>query len=192
MDNSAGVFDMLSIKEPDIVDYPGEHGHDADLSQRRFQARTVTLNCGMSALSAGDLERQIAAFRRVLGVGISRLEVNAYSQVRGWYDVYCKDGFRVKKNLRAGKNLAWFNLSLIEPLPVKRVYSTYGRVASFEFESDKNISISWGDGVINSYCVQGMAHAYTDTVDKHYIIIAGSVENLLINTNCVLECKVYS
>jgi hypothetical protein len=188
--NADGVLDYLAIKEPDIIDYPGEHGHDADLSARRYEARTITLSCGLAAPSALDMERQISAFHKLLGLGLVRLEIDVYRQSVMVFDVYVDRGFKIKKRWREGKNIATFQLILIEPQPIKRVYSTRARTAAFEFESEKNISISWGDGTVEKYLSQGKEHVYTDDIDKHYIIISGDIENLEITTNHQLECSV--
>jgi len=192
VESSEGVLDHLSVKEPDIISYAGEHGHDADLSARRFEARTITLVCGVSAPCAEALERQIAAFRAAMGKGLFRLEINVFGKVSHHFDLYCKDGFKVRKKWRTGKNFAFFTLTLTEPQPVKKVYSTYSRTASFDFQTDQNITISWGDGSIDKYCNESITHTYTDDVAKHYIIVSGALEEISITTNHQWECSVLS
>ena len=145
------------------------------------------------AESPAELEGKIARFRRfLLQKELLRLEVSR----RGLslhYDVYCQSGFKVTKKWRDSKTVNTFTLTLIEPQPIKHIYICRTPQAVLEVSSTYALQIGFGDGYVKRYCFnEAIIHNYTDGRYPHYIIIAGVLDNAIINTNLKLICSVSS
>jgi len=190
-----GLTDQLSIKGMEEVDLPGQHGKDVDLSEMRFDARTMILKIGFLAESPGEMEQKIARFRRaLLQKELLRLEVSGHG-LSLHYDVYCPSGFKVVKRWRDSKTINTFALTLIEPQPVKHVYKCFTMQAGLAINSPHALQIGFGDGNVKRYVFhENIAHNYTDGFERHFIVVAGVgiADTGVISTNMELICSVYS
>ena len=188
-----GLTDQLSIKGVEEVDLPGAHGKDVDLSEIRYDVRTISLKIGFIASSPRELEQKIARFRQfLLQRELLRLEVSGHG-LSLHYDVYCQNGFKVAKKWRDSKTINTFTLSLIEPQPVKRVYYCRSRQAALTVNSTYALQIGFGDGFVKKHCFnEAVLHNYTDDHVVHYVVVAGVLDDAVINTDMELICSVLS
>ena len=171
-----GLTDRLAIKGVEEVDLPGQHGKDVDLSEIRFDVRTITLKAGILAINPEDLERKIVRFRQILLRNeLIRLEVSGHG-LSLHYDVYCQSGFKVTKKWRDSKTISTFAVTLIEPQPIKHIYRCRSRQAIISITSPNALQVGFGDGIVKRYCFDDeIEHDYTDDRTVHYIIVSGAL-----------------
>jgi hypothetical protein len=195
IESSAGVIDKLSMKGVVKTSHPSEHGEDVDLSEHRYNSRKVALGCWMLAEDNADMIRKQDQIAHLIGKSrLIRLEIFPERFSPLVFDVYCESGIAFNKEWdEDGEQLvAEFTLNLIEPQPVKKVFVTYSAtIPVVEIASDHPIQISWGDGVVEKYCFNGVwGHPYTDDLQKHYVIISGVLSKAIITTNMQCVCCV--
>lgn len=181
------LLDHLEIKGIETQDYPDQHGEDVDLSQARFSARVITLNCAVAINSPVELAQRINALMQLLDPAtLHRLQVVHDDGLSLHYDVYLSAGFKVQKKWRDGKSIASWSLVLREPRPVKKIFVCNSTVAELRVESTTPLQIGLGDGTyINHAYTQDIEHEYTDNIDYHYVIVAGLVADATITTDMI-------
>lgn len=184
---SQGELDMLKVKKGNTQNYNDEHGEDIDLSQVFYEPREIQLDFIIKATSNTDFVakmRDFAAFITAPG-----LHVLKYPIINRPFFVYCMGDANLDKltkwnsALMAGK----FNIKLIEPRPVGRVFSTPQNsilVVSITTTSlFKPIEIYWGDGTM-TVAAAGTSvvttHNYTATRALYYVLVAGDVQGSVI------------
>ncbi|MBN8820757.1 MULTISPECIES: hypothetical protein [unclassified Spirosoma] len=178
---SEGVVDALKRKPPLKVDWPNAHGEVVDLSRARFEPRVIKLSCFMIAPNAEGFMNQLNALRvELYRPGTQRLRINPVSGRPFVYEVYCPDGVEVKKKWRNGKMFAQFDLTLIEPQPIKWILSAPGNAtASMTLSAPSPLTFYWGDGSNTQVqgCNQTVSHTYGGSSSAvYYLIISGELD----------------
>ncbi|GAB3973850.1 hypothetical protein GCM10028806_28580 [Spirosoma terrae] len=178
---SDGLLDNLLLKDPIEYEWPDYHGKIVDLSTPRYQPRTISLDCFLKASSADDFIEKVALFiGQFQQRNTQRLKLNAYSQKPHVFEVYLNSSINLKKRWRDGDMVGTFQLTLIEPEPIKRVLSFGAGLAYITLTTSKMVAIHWGDGT-HTYNVFGtgvsVEHTY-QTPGPHEIIITGVIEDI--------------
>lgn len=187
-----GFFDALKMKEPFSVDWPDYHGQVLDLSDPRYEARTITLECFCWSRTKEDFDEKIKRFlNKFYGAGTKRLSLDASGLIFN-YEIYMAAEAKVKKKFRSVDMVGEFTLELIEPQPIKRIiYFLSGggnNTVSVSFTSRKPLTIYWGDGthLDNVIGTVTKTHSYSGDGAK-YVIIAGVIEEVSnLSTNGII------
>lgn len=183
---SKGLLDNLELKDPARFEWPDYHGEVIDLAAPRYQARTITLSCFLAADNTDDFIEKLSAFlAQFQKKGTQRLKVNAYSIKPHVYEVYLSQGINLNKKWSDDTMIGTFELTLVEPEPVKRVLSFGTGQVSITLTTAKIVNIHWGDGT-HTYDVYGtnltVTHTY-QTAGPHEIIISGVIEDITAFTS---------
>lgn len=189
VESSTGVLDLPKLKTPTSVDWADYHGEVIDLSEKRYQAREITLNCWLRAKGKMDFTERVNRVYDILRQdGTQRLMISIHPTKPLVYEVYCEDGVAPSKRWHDDKMIGTFSLKLKEPDPVKRVirhqrmnYAT--SELKIELKSDKMITIYWGDGEVTADvygdCTgdNAIKHTYADN-GIYYAIVGGVIEEI--------------
>lgn len=178
---SKGILENLSMKDPVRYEWPDYHGEILDLSAPRYQPRTITLSCFLLADNVDDFIEKINSFlAQFQKPGTQRLKLNAYSVKPHVFEVYLPGSINLSKKWSDADMVGTFELTLVEPEPVKRVLLFGAGVVTITLSSSKALAIHWGDGS-HTYDVFGVnktvTHTYS-TQGPHDIIIAGVIEDI--------------
>lgn len=178
---SKGIIDNLQMKDPVRYEWPDYHGEILDLSNPRYQPRTINLSCFLAADNADDFIEKVNAFlAQFQKRGTQRLKLNAYSVKPHVFEVYLPGSINLNKKWSDADMIGTFELSLVEPEPVKRVLSFGTGLVSITLTSAKVLAIHWGDGS-HTYDVFGtnrtITHDFT-TPGPHEIILTGVIEDI--------------
>ena len=189
VESSTGVLDLPKLKTPTSVDWADYHGKVIDLTEKRYQAREITLNCWLRAKGKMDFTERVNRVYDILRQdGTQRLMISIHPTKPLVYEVYCEDGVAPSKRWHDDKMIGTFSLKLKEPDPVKRVirhqrmnYAT--SELKIELKSDKMITIYWGDGEVTADvygdCTgdNAIKHTYADN-GIYYAIVGGVIEDI--------------
>jgi len=179
-----GFFDALKMKEPFKVDWADEHGEVLDLTEVRYEPRTITLDCFIHGTTKDVFDEKVKGFLdKFYGSGTKRLHINTGS-IDYVYEVYLRDGSNVKKKWRDSDMIGEFTLTLVEPQPIKRIIhfirADGNTTASITLTCPRPLTIYWGDGTITDN-VMGTSvtktHTYSANGSK-FIILAGVIEKV--------------
>jgi len=180
VESSTGVVDLPSLKTPPEVENDNYHGRMIDLRDKRYQQREITLNCWLKASGKMDFVNKLRAFYDIFDrEGTQRLMIDFHPTKPLVYDVFCEEGIAHEKRWHENLMIGTFSLKLKEPDPVKRVIRVRGSEVSVSFNSNKLISVSWGDQSENE-SVHGevsLSHTY-DEAGIYYVIVAGVLEEI--------------
>lgn len=170
-------------------EYDNEHGKSVDVS-RFFKERKMTVSCFTDVRTNGNFIDTIYAFKQMLiGYGMFQMEVEfAGANRRLCYWCYLGGEMDVVPKYSAAKSMATFDIVLVEPCPVKRVFKVVttgtNREISLEFSGGdpKYYSIVWGDGSMTDDVTIGDTKVHTyQQVGTYRIMVVGDVTNLTIN-----------
>lgn len=189
VESSTGVLDLPKLKTPTSVDWADYHGEVIDLTEKRYQAREITLNCWLRAKGKLDFTERVNRVYDILRQdGTQRLMISIHPTKPLVYEVYCEDGVAPSKRWHDDKMIGTFSLKLKEPDPVKRVirhqrmnYAT--SELKIELKSDKMITIYWGDGEVTADvygdCTgdNAIKHTYASN-GIYYAIVGGVIEEV--------------
>lgn len=189
VESSAGVLDLPKLKAPASADWGDYHGEVLDLTDKRYQAREITLNCWMRATGKINFAEKINRFyEHFRKDGTQRLMISIHPTKPLVYEVYCPDGIAPSKRWHDDKMIGTFSLKLREPDPVKRVVR-HQRIGSSSAEvsvalkTDKMVNIYWGDGEVTQDVYgdftgdKALTHRYAEN-GIYYVVIAGVVEEI--------------
>lgn len=184
VESSQGLIDFLSLKTTPIIENDNYHGEMVDLSEKRYQPREITLNCWLKASGKMDFtERVNKLYAHFDKEGTARLMCSIHPIKPLVYEVYCPDGIAQEKKWHDDMMIGTFALKVREPDPVKRVVrhqrlgETSGTV-TVSFKSPKLVTVSWGDGNIESvYGNVELSHTYTKN-GIYYVVIGGVIEEI--------------
>lgn len=182
-----GLYDDLEKKDLHIEDIASQHGVLVDLSAIRYKERRASLNLAFferGVLARSNRNDFISLFIGSTPKRLERIEDNCNNTKHDVWDVVLSGGnLEVIHSVLEKKKLL-----LIEPAPIKNVYEVTGN-ASFTLapmttgETQQPVLISWGDGNFTQNCRAGsFTHTYTDGYDKHYIILSGVMEEVVVTT----------
>lgn len=178
---SNGILDNLVPKDPIRFEWPDYHGEIIDLSAVRYQPRSISLQCFIHADTGDEFIEKVNSFlAQFQKPGTQRLKLNVYSVKPHVYEVYLSNSINLKKKWSSENMVGTFELTLVEPEPVKRVLSFGSGLVSITLTSSKVLAIHWGDGT-HTFDVFGenltIEHTYT-TPGPHEIIISGVIEDI--------------
>ena len=202
-----GLMDALERKEPLRVDWDSVHGEVIDLSRPHWQRRELTLECFITASSnyafVRAMKRFMSAFEKA---GTQRLTCQYQGSVKPLeFDVYRNDKVEVDKTWNEDLMVGTFTLALIEPEPVKMVLKHIAHegnyTAAISLQTDRKLTITWGDGTTNCIITAGTGNAYKSanlsgkplsvrhtyaTAGDYDIVIHGNIEDILhFDSNCI-------
>jgi hypothetical protein len=188
-----GFFDALKMKEPFKVDWADYHGEVLDLSDPRYEARKLTLDCFIYARTLEDFEEKIQRFmNKFYGAETKRLSVDTGSSIYN-YEIYLGDGTQVKKKWKPNDMVGEFQLQLTEPQPIKRIIyfvsTGSNRTISISLTSKKPLSIYWGDGTHTDNVIgNGVSKSHTYSSDGNkYALVVGVIEEVSnLSTNGII------
>ncbi len=187
-----GFFDALKMKEPFKVDWPDYHGEVLDLSDPRYEARNLTLECFIYAHTKEDFDEKIKRFlNKFYGAGTKRLSLDASGLIFN-YEIYMASEAKVKKKFRSADMVGEFTLELIEPQPIKRIIyflkSGGNSTVSVTLTSRKPLTIYWGDGTHLDNVMGTVTKTHTYSTDgAKYVIVAGVIEEVTnLSTNGII------
>lgn len=183
---SNGLLDRPKMKSPLSVEWADYHGQIVDLTNKRIEAREITLNCFMKANRKLDFVTKLNDFLEVFAKdGTQRLVVDIHPTKPLVYEVYNESGLTVSKRWNDDIMVGTFSLKLKEPDPVKRVVrhqriSDTSKTLSITITTNKAVTIHWGDGT-KSEDIYGdnvtVTHTYSNN-GVYYAIISGVIEKI--------------
>lgn len=180
----SGFFDALKMKEPFRVDWADEHGEVLDLTDIRYEPRTITFDCFIHGTTKDVFDEKVKGFlNNFYGSGTKRLHINTGSTYYV-YEVYLRDGAVVNKKWRDSDMIGEFTLVMIEPQPIKRIIhfirADGNTTASITLTSTRPLTIYWGDGSVSDNVLGTsltVTHTYSTNGSK-FIIVAGVIEKV--------------
>lgn len=188
VESSQGLVDLPAMKATPTIENDNYHGEMVDLSEKRYQPRQITLNCWLKANGKLDFtERVKNLYEHFNHEGTARLMCSIDPTRPLCFDVYCPDGIAQEKKWHEDMMIGTFALNVREPDPVKRVvrHQRLGQTSStvnVAFKSDKLVTVSWGDGTVES--VYGdhtgdnkLTHTYAEN-GIYYVLIGGVIEEI--------------
>lgn len=185
--------------------YDNEHGVSVDVNGY-VKERKITLNCFTDVKATGSFVDGIMSFKKMLlEEGMFQLEVEVEgAQKRLSYWCYLSGEIDVRAKYVGCRSVGTFDLVLVEPCPMKRVYfvatTSADQVVELEFSdgSDHYYTVVWGDGeTTESVAVGDVAQHRYETAGKYRLMVVGDVKDLSIvesgdnNTNINLEWNLF-
>lgn len=194
---TTGLLGRPDMKTPTKFDWSYLNGEWIDLRSRRYKPREIKMSCWLKGGSKQTAINKMNTFFKALGVDklirlhIDFVDTGGEMQVgtKGlFYLVYLSKQSVSKYKWRPGRQIIEFDLTLIEPSPVKRVtkvVSTYGdHTVNLSYYSGTEFDVHWGDGEVDYDLVGGtsqspntVSHEYKGA-GTHYIIITGVIPEI--------------
>lgn len=167
------------------------NGEWIDLKARRYKPREIRLRCWMKSDSKQSAIENLNTFLKAFDTdSLIRLHVSFISSdgsvqplTKGlFFLVYLSDSDIRNVVWRPGRQILSFDITLIEPSPIKRVYQVQGTdtgSVAIRYNSASEFDIHWGDGAVTYDCIgeNEASHAYT-TTGRHFIIITGVISDI--------------
>lgn len=209
--DSHGLLDALARKEPLRVDWDNYHGETVSLNRPRFQRREIRLECFIVASDnyafVQAVNRFIAAFNKSGTVRLTCEYDGASKPLE--FDVYRDEAIEVDKTWSEELMVGTFEITLIEPSPVKRVLKYICQsagYAEFTITTSKKINVTWGDcdntcqistdggttwtSLTRSANIGGSAikvRHYFASAGEYTIVIHGVIEDITsFSTDCIV------
>ena len=146
--SSLGLLDALKRKPIKTFNWPEYHGESLDLSNPKYEAREIVLNC---FVTGDNYEEMFINFRNIVmsefqKSGTQRLLVEAFGLKALPYEVYLIDDVKLLKEFKNSKTVGVFQLKLIEPNPIKKVLYLVGNTLNLSYNSTQETEIFYGNG----------------------------------------------
>ena len=207
-----GLFGRPDLKTPTKFDWDYLNGEWVDLRSRRYKPREITMKCWLKGSSKQvAIDKMNTFFKAFSANTLIRLHVEflnndgtmpVYDTTKGlFYLVYLTKANVSKYKWRSGKQIVEFEITLVEPSPIKRIYQVSGTdsgTVTVTYNSASEFDIHWGDGGITYDCLGSgsESHAYT-TSGKHFIIVTGVITDISAmtfsaSTNEITITQIYS
>lgn len=147
---SEGIGSVLKRKPVQSYDWPEYDGVSVDLTNPKFEARTIELECFMIGSTWQEILYRFNSIIRdeFAKPGLQRftIEFPTYGYDPLLFMVYMQEGVELQKRFKSGKVVGTFKLTLIEPNPFKRVFYTTSDKISLTLNGDGEYDIFWPDG----------------------------------------------
>lgn len=160
---SRGLIGKPNMKSVDSFDWKYLHGSTPDLANRRYENKTITLDCWMTAKSKQQLVENVSSFLaffsydELLWMKVSWTDRDGHPSTtpdpyaaKGIYGlVYLKSVSEINYKYRFGQQLAKFSLTFVDPYPMKRVVKyggTSGSGVDYNIISETEIDLYLEDG----------------------------------------------
>lgn len=188
VESSQGLVDLPALKATPTIENDNYHGEMVDLSEKRYQPREITLNCWLKAKGKMDFTERVRKFYSHFDrEGTARLMCSIHPTKPLVFDVYSPEGVQPEKKWHDDMMIGTFAVKVREPDPVKRVvrHQRLGETSStvsVAFKSNKLITVSWGDGEVESVygdCTgeNALTHTYANN-GVYYVLIGGVIEEI--------------
>ena len=197
--NTDGLLDLPKMKKPLSVSWPDRHGEQVDVSQVRFEARDITLNCYMMASGRSEFLTRVNEFAAglLMTPGLKQLAVLYDANKPLVYMVYFPHGIEIKRATKwiAARQTGIFQLKLREPEPVKKVLrfaaATGNMQVNLSFTSARQVTVHWGNkkSTATNTPVSSLNNTY-QVAGTYYIVMTGVIEdvsNLTTNATPIWE-----
>ena len=189
--SSVGLLDALKRKPVKTYDWAEYHGESVDLSNPKFEAREIVLNC---FIKGDNYQQMFDNFRNVVlsefqKAGTQRLLVEPFGYKALPFEVYMIDEVKIIKEFSESTSIGVFSIKLIEPNPIKKVLYTTSNTLNLSYNSSKETEIFYGNGTKDT--VKGNASLSGKSLpEDSIIIIAGDIDgitNLTTNATVLWE-----
>lgn len=186
--DSEGLFDALDRKKIASYDWAEYHGSSPDLSAPRYEARKITLK---GFVTGANWEVMKSNFDKILSEfqkpGTQRLLIEPFGLKALPYEVYLEDGGALDKKFKEGQMIGFFTLKLIEPNPIKKVFSFTGTALNLSYTSPAETEIFYGDGTKDTVPGNASMTSKPLAAGQKYIIIAGDIDKITnLTTNATI------
>ena len=186
-----GLFSMPERKKGVSHSYDDEHGISVDTESCFVKERKITLSCFTDKMTHSQFLTALANFKLALMTGgLFQLLLSIEGTEPIPYMVYWDGKADVTPKYNGSKQIGTFELTLVEPEPVKRVWKVVTTAAeeqvaiSLTSGLSKYYSIYWGDGEMDVDLTigEGMNHEYA-AAGTYYIVLTGDVARLVTTTS---------
>ena len=182
-----GLLSIPERKEGISHSYDDEHGISVDVSAGYVKERKITLSCFTDKMSATDFAATLNTFKLwLLDSGLFQLRVDLGGGSPLAYMVYWSGKCDITAHYDGAKRVGTFDLQLVEPEPVKRVWLIESTAVNQQIEielteglSGKHYSIYWGDGAVTRDITSGNAPTHTYTSAGTYYILLTNADSAL-------------
>ena len=146
--SSLGLLDALKRKPIKTYDWPEYHGESLDLSNPKFEAREIVLNC---FIKGDNYQQMFDNFRNVVlsefqKSGTQRLLVEPFGYKSLPFEVYLSDEVKIAKEFSESTSIGVFSIKLIEPNPIKKVLYITSDTLNLSYNSSKETEIFFVNG----------------------------------------------
>ena len=141
--SSLGLLDALKRKPIKTYDWQEYHGESVDLSNPKFEAREIVLNC---FIKGNNYQEMFENFRNIVlsefqKSGTQRLLVEPFGYKALPFEVYMIDEVKIAKEFSESTSIGVFSIKLIEPNPIKKVLYTTSNTLNLSYNSSKETEI---------------------------------------------------
>lgn len=146
--SSLGLLDALKRKPVKTYDWAEYHGESVDLSNPKFEAREIVLNC---FIKGNNYQQMFDNFRNVVlsefqKSGTQRLLVEPFGYKALPFEVYMIDDVKIAKEFSESTSIGVFSIKLIEPNPIKKVLYLTENTLNLSYNSSKETEIFFVNG----------------------------------------------
>ena len=146
--SSLGLLDALKRKPIKTYDWQEYHGESVDLSNPKFEAREIVLNC---FIKGNNYQEMFENFRNIVlsefqKSGTQRLLVEPFGYKALPFEVYMIDEVKIAKEFSESTSIGVFSIKLIEPNPIKKVLYTTSNTLNLSYNSSKETEIFFVNG----------------------------------------------
>lgn len=178
-----GLISMPDRKAGISRSYDDEHGISVDVSAGYVKERKITLNCFTDKMTITDYVSSMNAFKHwLLSAGMFQLMVELGGDKPLIYLVYWDGRLDITSHYDASSGVGTFDMTLIEPSPVKKVArvvtGSADQILSIELmgPGDKSYDVYWGDGTNVCLASGGDASHEYSCAGTYYLVVAGDVD----------------
>lgn len=183
-----GLLSIPERKDGISHSYDDEHGISADVSACYVKERKFTLSCFTDKLSATDFAATLNTFKLwLLEAGVFQFRADLGGGSPLVYMVYWSGKCDITAHYDAAKRVGTFDLQLVEPEPLKRVWEIVSSAVNQEVEvslesgpTDKHYNIYWGDGSVTYDQSVGDVPTHVYAAIGTYYIVLSNVSNSLV------------
>lgn len=146
--SSLGLLDALKRKPIKTYDWAEYHGESLDLSNPKFEAREIVLNC---FVKGDNYQEMFDNFRNVVlsefqKSGTQRLLVEPFGYKALPFEVFMIDEVKIAKEFSEKTTIGVFSIKLIEPNPIKKVLYLTDNTLNLSYNSSKETEIFFVNG----------------------------------------------
>lgn len=146
---SIGLIEPPTLRKVELVNWADYHGAYADLENRTFEPKKITLKCFVTGSNWTDLYYNYNAFLSLFQQnGLQELILNVpfgldskhYAKVSARplpFYVYLSRQTDLSKRIKDSEVLGEFDIELIEPQPMKRIFQAKSSSVNYTNEKQK-------------------------------------------------------
>lgn len=184
----SGLFNLPKLKDVLKTSWPNRHGEVVDLSNPIYDIREIELECWIRATSRIDFMNK--ANQTLLNLfakpNLRELRVEYDPGKPLLYYCYPAAGVNLNRESRwnASVQVGRFNIKLVEPEPLKRVYKFIAndvqnsRQLHMQFNPSPLFTVFWGDGNFDVVTAGTQVDHYYQADGVYYVSIVGMVNQI--------------